>query len=57
MRPHANAAAAGELGHFCNVTVKSIEDDDQRWGLDLGDGGSYFGGRRVAHSLTPRASP
>ena len=47
MRPHAHPRDFGELGHLCDVAVESVEIDDQRGGLDLGDGYAYLGGRRV----------
>jgi hypothetical protein len=47
VRPHTHARGSGELGHLCNIAVKSVEIDNQCRGLDLGDGYTNLGGRRV----------
>src|SRR5215467_3712515 len=52
--PHAYARGAGELGHLCDVAIKGVEIDKQRRGLNLGDGYTNLGGRRV-HPFAKRA--
>jgi hypothetical protein len=47
MRPHAHSRGAGERGHLCDVAIERVEIDDERRGLDLGDGYTNLGGRRV----------
>jgi hypothetical protein len=45
--PHAHPRGAGEFGHLCDVAIERVEIDNQRRRLDLGDGHTNLGGRRV----------
>ena len=50
MRTHANPCRARKLGHSRNVTIERVEVDDERRGVDVIDGSTDLGGRRIHRS-------
>src|SRR5262249_57915462 len=50
MRTHANPCRARKLGHSRNIAIEHVEVDDERRGVDVIDGSTDLGGRRIPKS-------